>query len=65
MILVLKSILQQYEKNIITNFIDDKVLKEYLYFAISDLKKILRYFNSAIQAQKLIIMNEIEMSSEE
>ena len=47
------------------NFISNKILEEHLHFAISDLKKILRYFNSAIQAQKLIIMNEIEMSSEE
>ena len=49
-ILVLKSKLQQCEKNIITNFIGDKVLEEHLHYATSDLKKILGQFNSAIQA---------------
>ncbi|CAG8524825.1 22720_t:CDS:2 [Cetraspora pellucida] len=49
-ILVLKSTLQQCRKNIITNFIGDKVLGSYLYFATSDLEKILGCFNSAIQA---------------
>ena len=37
----------------------------HLHFATSDLKKILGHFNSAIQAQKLIVMNETEMSSGE
>ena len=47
-ILVLKSKLQQCEKNIITDFIGDKVLGEHLHYATSDLKKILGRFNSAI-----------------
>ncbi|CAG8499993.1 17905_t:CDS:2 [Cetraspora pellucida] len=62
-ILVLKSTLQQCEKNIITDFIDDKVLGPNLYYATSDLGKILEKFNSIIQAKKLIIMNKISMSS--
>ncbi|PKC12121.1 hypothetical protein RhiirA5_412261 [Rhizophagus irregularis] len=64
-ILVLKSILQQCGKNIITDFIGDKVLGEYLHYATSDLEKILGRFNSAIQARKLIVMNETGMSSGE
>ena len=61
-ILVLKSTLQQCGKNIITDFIGDKVLGRYLHYATLDLEKILRRFNSAIQAQKLIVMNETGMS---
>ncbi|PKC03975.1 hypothetical protein RhiirA5_379754 [Rhizophagus irregularis] len=64
-ILVLKSTLQQCGKNIITDFIGDKVLGEHLYYTTSDLEKILKRFNSAIQAQKLIVMNETGMSSTE
>ncbi|PKY59747.1 hypothetical protein RhiirA4_482753 [Rhizophagus irregularis] len=62
-ILVLKSTLQQCGKNIITDFIGDKVLGPHLHFATSDLEKILGRFNSAIQARKLIVMNETGMSS--
>ncbi|PKK57925.1 hypothetical protein RhiirC2_720896 [Rhizophagus irregularis] len=63
-ILVLKSkLVQQCGKNIITDFIGDKVLGEYLHYATSDLEKILGRFNSAIQARKLIVMNETGMSS--
>ncbi len=58
-----KSTLQQYGKNIITDFIGDKVLGPHLHFVTSDLEKILGRFNSAIQARKLIIMNETGMSS--
>ena len=47
-ILVLKSILQQYRKNIITDFISDKVLGLHFHFATSDLEKILGHFNSTI-----------------
>ncbi|CAI2173058.1 14787_t:CDS:1, partial [Funneliformis geosporum] len=54
--------LQQCEKNIITDFIGDKVLGLHLHFATSDLGKILGRFNSAIQARKLIDMNETGMS---
>src|SRR3954453_19010096 len=57
--------LQQCGKNIITDFIGDKVLGSHLHFAMSDLEKILRQFNSAIQARKLIVMNETGMSSGE
>ncbi|GET03399.1 highly derived D5-like helicase-primase [Rhizophagus clarus] len=64
-ILVLKSTLQQCGKNIITDFIGDKVLGEHLHYATSDLEKILGRFNSAIQARKLIVMNETGMSSGE
>ncbi|CAI2196555.1 3440_t:CDS:1, partial [Funneliformis geosporum] len=64
-ILVLKSMLQQCGKNIITDFIGNKVLGPHLHFATSDLGKILRRFNSAIQARKLIIMNETGMSNGE
>src|SRR6266542_3992452 len=64
-ILVLKSILQQCEKNIITDFIGDKVLGKHLHYATSDLKKILGHFNSPLQARKLIVMNETGMSSGE
>ncbi|CAG8499115.1 16872_t:CDS:2 [Cetraspora pellucida] len=42
-ILVLKSTLQQCGKNIITDFIDDKVLGSHLYFTMSDLEKILGF----------------------
>ena len=62
-ILVLKSTLQQCGKNIITDFIGDKVLGEHLHYATSDLEKILGRFNSAIQARKLIVINETGMSS--
>ncbi len=62
-ILVLKSTLQQCGKNIITDFIGDKVLGEHLHYATSDLEKILGRFNSAIQARKLIVMNETGMSN--
>ena len=62
-ILVLKSTLQQCGKNIITDFIGDKVLGEHLHYATSDLEKILGHFNSAIQARKLIVMNETGMSN--
>src|SRR6266496_1906195 len=51
--------------NIITDFIGDKVLGSHLHFATSDLEKILGRFNSAIQARKLIVMNETGMSSGE
>ncbi|CAG8512245.1 2625_t:CDS:2, partial [Scutellospora calospora] len=51
-ILVLKSTLQQCRKNIITDFISDKVLESNLYYATSDLGKILRKFNSIIQEGK-------------
>ncbi|PKY30168.1 hypothetical protein RhiirB3_447115 [Rhizophagus irregularis] len=64
-ILVLKSALQQCGKNIITDFIGDKVLGSHLHFATSDLEKILGRFNGAIQARKLIVMNETGMSSGE
>ncbi|GES83069.1 highly derived D5-like helicase-primase [Rhizophagus clarus] len=64
-ILVLKSTLQQCEKNIITDFIGDKVLGEHLHYAGSDLEKMLERFNSVIQARKLIVMNETGMSSGE
>ena len=47
-ILVLKSTLQQCGKNIITDFIGDKVLGSHLHFATSDLEKILGQFNSTI-----------------
>uniref|UniRef100_U9T848 NrS-1 polymerase-like helicase domain-containing protein n=1 Tax=Rhizophagus irregularis (strain DAOM 181602 / DAOM 197198 / MUCL 43194) TaxID=747089 RepID=U9T848_RHIID len=59
------STLQKCGKNIITDFIGDKVLGEYLHYATSDLEKILGRFNSAIQARKLIVMNETGMSSGE
>ena len=64
-ILVLKSKLQQCGKNIITDFIGDKVLGKHLHYAISDLEKILGRFNSAIQARKLIVMNKTGMSSKD
>ncbi len=62
-ILVLKSTLQQCGKNIITDFIGNKVLGQHLHFATSDLEKILGRFNSVIQARKLIVMNEIGIFS--
>src|SRR4051794_20490548 len=62
-ILVLKSTLQQCGKNIITDFIGDKVLGQHLHYATSDLEKILGHFNSTIQARKLIVMNETGMSN--
>ncbi len=62
-ILVLKSTLQQCGKNIITDFIGDKVLGKHLHYATSNLEKILGRFNSAIQARKLIVMNETGMSN--
>ena len=62
-ILVLKSVLQQCGKNIIVDFIGDKVLGPNLHFATSDLSKILGKFNSPLQGKKLIVMNETGMSS--
>ncbi|PKK57732.1 hypothetical protein RhiirC2_721030 [Rhizophagus irregularis] len=62
-ILVLKSTLQQCGKNIITDFIGDKVLGPHLHFATSDLEKILGKFNSPLQGRKLIVLNETGMSS--
>jgi len=64
-ILVLKFTLQQCGKNIIIDFIGDKVLGSHLHFITSDLEKILRHFNSTIQTRKLIVMNETGMSSGE
>ncbi|CAJ0627398.1 2348_t:CDS:2, partial [Entrophospora sp. SA101] len=64
-ILVLKSALQQCGKNIITDFIGDKVLGPNLHYATSDLGKILGKFNSLIQGKKLVVMNETSMSSGE
>ncbi|RHZ80874.1 hypothetical protein Glove_131g88 [Diversispora epigaea] len=64
-ILVLKSTLQQCGKNIIVDFIGDKVLGPNLYYATSDLGKILEKFNSLIQGKKLVVMNETSMSSGE
>ncbi|CAI2184912.1 660_t:CDS:2 [Funneliformis geosporum] len=63
--IILKSTLQQCRKNIITDFIDDKVLGQHLHYATSDLEKILRCFNNPLQAQKLIVMNKTGMSSGE
>ena len=65
LILVLKLALQQCEKNIITDFIGDKVLGPHLHYATSDLGKILGKFNSVIQGKKLIVINETSMSSGE
>ncbi|RHZ84965.1 hypothetical protein Glove_74g167 [Diversispora epigaea] len=64
-ICVLKSTLQQCGKNIIVDFIGDKVLGPNLYYATSDLGKILGKFNSLIQGKKLVVMNETSMSSGE
>ena len=58
-ILVLKCTLQQCGKNIITDFIGDKVLGPNLHYATSDLGKILGKFNSLIQGKKLVVMNEL------
>ncbi|CAI2186992.1 13107_t:CDS:2 [Funneliformis geosporum] len=41
----------------------DKILCEYLHYATLNLGKILGRFNSAIQARKLIVMNETGMSN--
>lgn len=60
-----KIYIQQCGKNIITDFIGDKVLGSHLHFTMSDLEKILGCFNSAIQAQKLIVINETGMFSGE
>ncbi|CAG8545002.1 4860_t:CDS:2 [Cetraspora pellucida] len=57
-ICVLKSTLQQCEKNIIIDFIGNKVLGPKLYYATSDLGKIFGKFNSHIQGKKLVVMNE-------
>ncbi|PKY56851.1 hypothetical protein RhiirA4_477442 [Rhizophagus irregularis] len=62
-ILVLKSALQQCGKNIISDFIGDKVLGPNHHFATSDLGKILGKFNSPLQGRKLITLNETGMSS--
>ncbi|CAJ0645993.1 4491_t:CDS:1 [Entrophospora sp. SA101] len=64
-ICVLKSTLQQCGKNIIIDFIGDKVLGPNLYYATSDLGKILGKFNSLIQGKKLVVMNETGMASGE
>ncbi|CAJ0642951.1 924_t:CDS:1 [Entrophospora sp. SA101] len=64
-ICVLKSTLQQCGKNIIIDFIGDKVLGPKLYYATSDLGKILGKFNSLIQGKKLVVMNETGMASGE
>ncbi|CAG8575689.1 9399_t:CDS:2, partial [Scutellospora calospora] len=64
-ICVLKSTLQQCGKNIIINFIGNKVLGPKLYYATSDLGKILGKFNSLIQGKKLVVINETNMSSGE
>ncbi|RHZ54551.1 hypothetical protein Glove_426g27 [Diversispora epigaea] len=50
-------------KNILIDFIGKKVLGSELFYATSDLGKILGRFNSCIQARKLIVMNETGMSS--
>ncbi|CAI2195469.1 589_t:CDS:1, partial [Funneliformis geosporum] len=52
-------------KNILTDFIRKKVLGLELFFATSDLRKVLGKFNSCIQAQKLILLNEAGMASGE
>ena len=62
-ILGLKSVQHQFGKNIIVDFIRDKVLGPHLHFATSDLGKILGKFNSPLQGKKLIVMNETGMSS--
>ncbi|RHZ81639.1 hypothetical protein Glove_117g270 [Diversispora epigaea] len=64
-ILVLKSILQRYDKNIIINFISNKVLGSVFYYATSDLGKILGKFNSIIKGRKLVVINETGMASGE
>src|SRR5437764_12463739 len=51
------------EKNILIDFIGKKVFGPELFYGTSDLRKILGQFNSAIQARKLIVMNETGMSS--
>jgi len=51
-------------KNILINFIDKKVFSSELFYVTSDLRKILRRFNSYIQVQKLIVINKIDISSE-
>ncbi len=50
-------------KNILIDFIGKKVFGPELFYGTSDLGKILERFNSAIQAQKLIVMNKTGMSS--
>src|SRR6185295_16466723 len=50
-------------KNILIDFLGKKVLGEELFYATSDLGKILGRFNSCIQARKLIVMNETGMAS--
>ncbi|CAG8701186.1 24734_t:CDS:10 [Cetraspora pellucida] len=50
-------------KNILIDFIDKKVLRSELFYTTSNFGKILRHFNSCIQAHKLIIMNKTDMSS--
>ena len=51
-------------KNILTDFIGKEVLGQELFFASSNLGKILGRFNSCIQARKLILLNETGMVSE-
>ena len=52
-------------KNILTDFIGKEVLGSELFFASSDLGRILGRFNSCIQARKLILLNETGMVSGE
>ncbi|CAG8549884.1 16032_t:CDS:2, partial [Cetraspora pellucida] len=52
-------------KNILTDFIGKEVLGQELFFASSDLGKVLGRFNSCIQARKLILLNETGMASGE
>ena len=48
-----------------TDFIGKEVLGPELFFATSDLEKVLGRFNSCIQVRKLILLNETRMASEE
>ena len=54
-ILVLKSTLQQCGKNIITDFIGDKVLGSHFHFATSDLKKILGHLIVPFKLESLLL----------
>ena len=63
-VLVLHS-LSRSGKNILTDFIGKEVLEPELFFATSDLRKVLGRFNSCIQAQKLILLNKAGMASGE
>ena len=51
------------EKNILIDFLGKKVFSAELFYATSDLGKILGRFNSCIQGRKIIVMNETGMSS--